>query len=491
MALRSIHPLRSHITAQCSSGISAQQLLARRASLPFARKFNSSTLLAQPRPRRFNSGLERHDEAEPLRSEDLLNPSGRIYSPRRGRDDEDSDVLQQAVRAGLDRDSIAELQDRLDRAKKPSIVWATLITMALGYSCYSTAAWYSVKDTEGLKEQDRGRGRFWPNLASLWPVGETQALTAEESRLRVVRQEEIVNKAQSSARSLSKLCDQLLFPQSLKQSLSQAWLSIVAHYLNLSPGQQAMVPVIAVNTAIFAASAAYSLRPLSRLGRLWSRTFIHSPSSGQHHTILTSSFAHSAPMHFLFNNLALWSFSATIFSSKPFLTSDEGILKHTSEASLAPHLLAFCALAGISSGLLSHLVNAARWRFLAARAGEAVARSKYGLTASLGSSGFAYSLLVMNALAFPDAQVGLIFLPMISFPIAQGVLGLVALDVVGVLRGWRMFDHWAHLGGAAFGYLYFKHGNDLWERKKADWRKNWSFTMEYHSDLDAERERKV
>lgn len=79
---------------------------------------------------------------------------------------------------------------------------------------------------------------------------------------------------------------------------------------------------------------------------------------------------------------------------------------HKPEASLAPHLLAFCIAAGASSGLLSHLVNAARWRFLASKAGELAARSRYGLNASLGSSGFAYGLLVMNALAFPDAQVG-------------------------------------------------------------------------------------
>lgn len=30
-----------------------------------------------------------------------------------------------------------------------------------------------------------------------------------------------------------------------------------------------------------------------------------------------------------------------------------------------------------------------------------------------------------------------------------------------------MFDHWAHLGGAAFGAVYFKYGPDLWNNMRA------------------------
>ena len=29
--------------------------------------------------------------------------------------------------------------------------------------------------------------------------------------------------------------------------------------------------------------------------------------------------------------------------------------------------------------------------------------------------------------------------------------GMVALDTLGILFGWQMFDHWAHLGGTSFG----------------------------------------
>ena len=33
----------------------------------------------------------------------------------------------------------------------------------------------------------------------------------------------------------------------------------------------------------------------------------------------------------------------------------------------------------------------------------------------------------------------------------QGLGAVVALDVVGLVRGWQFFDHAAHLGGVAFG----------------------------------------
>lgn len=31
-----------------------------------------------------------------------------------------------------------------------------------------------------------------------------------------------------------------------------------------------------------------------------------------------------------------------------------------------------------------------------------------------------------------------------------------------------MFDHWAHLGGAAFGVIYWKYGPSFWDALRAD-----------------------
>lgn len=91
---------------------------------------------------------------------------------------------------------------------------------------------------------------------------------------------------------------------------------------------------------------------------------------------------------------------------------------------------------------------------------------------SLGASGAVYSTLVVTALAFPDTHVGLTLLPLPSFPIYYGVGGLVAMDLIGVMRGWRLFDHYAHLGGAAFGALYWRYGAHWWDNLRVSTNKS-------------------
>lgn len=40
---------------------------------------------------------------------------------------------------------------------------------------------------------------------------------------------------------------------------------------------------------------------------------------------------------------------------------------------------------------------------------------------------------------------------------------MVAVDAVGLLRGWRMFDHAAHLAGAAAGAAWYYAGHEWFE----------------------------
>lgn len=56
---------------------------------------------------------------------------------------------------------------------------------------------------------------------------------------------------------------------------------------------------------------------------------------------------------------------------------------------------------------------------------------------SLGASGAIYAALTVTACAFPDSHVGIIFVPFISFPIGLGVAGMVGIDLLGLVRGWR------------------------------------------------------
>lgn len=95
------------------------------------------------------------------------------------------------------------------------------------------------------------------------------------------------------------------------------------------------------------------------------------------------------------------------------------------------------------------------------------AATAVNIPGSLGASGAVYSCLMMTALAYPTSEISLIFPPTGSFNIQTGVMGLVALDVLGIVRGWRRFDHWAHLGGATFGALYYYYGPFIWSRTRA------------------------
>lgn len=69
----------------------------------------------------------------------------------------------------------------------------------------------------------------------------------------------------------------------------------------------------------------------------------------------------------------------------------------------------------------------------------------------------------MTGLAYPEATVSLIFIPFVPISIGLATGGMVALDVVGLLRGWRLFDHSAHLGGAVAGILYYLVGHRWFE----------------------------
>lgn len=56
---------------------------------------------------------------------------------------------------------------------------------------------------------------------------------------------------------------------------------------------------------------------------------------------------------------------------------------------------------------------------------------------SLGASGAIYATVTLTAMAFPEAHVSLIFPPTPPIPIQYGVFGFMAIDLLGVIRGWR------------------------------------------------------
>jgi len=212
--------------------------------------------------------------------------------------------------------------------------------------------------------------------------------------------------------------------------------------------------------------------------------FMHNPLSGLSSTLLTSMFSHRSFIHLAFNCLALESFGSAAYY---YLIKEQAKESPPQlESTGTWHFLAFFISAGLFSGLVSHVVSAkfryprlvaelAKSSFAAKRTDTwAAALSTVSTTAraakksvpdilpSLGASGAVYAAVTMTALAFPESQVALFIPPSYPISIQWGVGGLVALDMIGILRGWRYLDHWAHLGGAAFGVAYYAYGPKLW-----------------------------
>ncbi|KAL6299520.1 hypothetical protein BKA93DRAFT_586173 [Sparassis latifolia] len=119
--------------------------------------------------------------------------------------------------------------------------------------------------------------------------------------------------------------------------------------------------------------------------------------------------------------------------------------------------------AGIFASLVLHVAGArilyaclvaaaaAATRISAANS-EKVAAKK--MLPSPGALSAVYATVVVTALAFPNNSVSLIFLPGLYFSILWGVGEMVVMDVMGGLRGWALFERYAHLGEAAFGTYY-------------------------------------
>ncbi|KAJ3012466.1 hypothetical protein HKX48_006266 [Thoreauomyces humboldtii] len=207
-------------------------------------------------------------------------------------------------------------------------------------------------------------------------------------------------------------------------------------YAHTGPAQRAVYAIIGVNAAVF-----LCWRPLPWRGFMM-RHFAHHPMSGRSYTLLTSAFSHEGLLHLGFNMYALVGF-APLLQDRALGSTEQ--------------FVAFYMAAAVLASLGSHLVSVL-WlnRLRAPRP-------------SLGASGAIWAVLAGCATIFPHLPVGIVFLPGISFTMGDLVPVMVGLDILGLVRGWAMFDHAAHLAGAAVGYLYMTYGRVYWNELQAAW----------------------
>ena len=156
---------------------------------------------------------------------------------------------------------------------------------------------------------------------------------------------------------------------------------------------------------------------------------------------ITHMFLHHGFMHLFFNMFALYSFGSTLehfWGGKKFLY--------------------FYIACGLGAAFLYTAVNYYDFNF--------VGNSQVFSSVAVGASGAVYGLLVAFAFMFPNAELALMFIP-VPIKAKYFVPGIVALDLFLGFKGDSIFGsggtgiaHFAHVGGAAVGYLLMKSWKD-------------------------------
>lgn len=72
------------------------------------------------------------------------------------------------------------------------------------------------------------------------------------------------------------------------------------------------------------------------------------------------------------------------------------------------------------------------------------------------------TILAFICTKYPDTQLGILFLPMLTFSAGTAIKVIMGIDLAGCIMGWKFFDHAAHLGGAVLGVYWAYFGRDIW-----------------------------
>ncbi|KAK4050327.1 hypothetical protein OIO90_005120 [Microbotryomycetes sp. JL221] len=241
------------------------------------------------------------------------------------------------------------------------------------------------------------------------------------------------------------------FVNSFKDSLGRVPFVIANQWLTCSEAQRTTIGLIAIMLPTFA------LWHVTRAQAFATKWFTHTPVRDRPLTMLTSIFSHQSLPHFAFNSIALYSLGSACHSALD-RHQDNLLPRATSRF----EFLAMFVCGGLIASLGSHLVSlsllrsslAAINRRISNVASQDSTRIPRAMIPSLGAS----------ALEYPQASVSLIFLPFVPIPIGSATVGLMTIDLIGLIRGWKMFDHAAHLSGGLFGWFWFEKGHEWFER---------------------------
>ncbi|KAJ7606168.1 hypothetical protein DFH06DRAFT_1251794 [Mycena polygramma] len=277
-------------------------------------------------------------------------------------------------------------------------------------------------------------------------------------------------------------------PSATRNRLMHLWVNVAQSYLNVTEGKRICWKICLLNVGVWLAWKSKRLHPFML------RNFVHDPLSGRSLTMLTSMFSSRTLPILALNLFLLDGFGSS--ASFHLLQRQDRMPDGQIEATSRYHFLAFFISAGLFAALTSHIIHlkvlyprlisrlalpsnqpipkpdtwasalrsnppTSRLRSFF-RSPFKSSRPKDQLLPRVGGTGALYALMTLTALGFPNSEIALFYPPNYSIPVQWGVGSLLLLDIFGILRGWRLFDHFAHLGGAAFGALYYAYGPQFW-----------------------------
>ena len=191
-------------------------------------------------------------------------------------------------------------------------------------------------------------------------------------------------------------------------------------------------------------------------------------------------FMHGGLMHIFFNMFALVSFGSALehfWGPKKFLffyfTCGLGAaLIHSGINYYYFHDgLNTLVLNGFKETEILNLINEGKFMtsWQAVLAPDTFENMIGALTPTVGASGAIYGLLVAFAFMFPNAELALMFIP-VPIKAKYFVPGIVLLDLFSGVTGYSIFGggiaHFAHVGGALFGFIM------MWYWKKNQFNQN-------------------
>ncbi|MBD1365650.1 rhomboid family intramembrane serine protease [Mucilaginibacter sp. ZT4R22] len=225
-------------------------------------------------------------------------------------------------------------------------------------------------------------------------------------------------------------------------------------FANLTP---VVKNLIIINVLVYIAM--FALRQFVDLGALFSAYYIGSPLF-KPWQIITYMFMHS-PIdfkHILFNMIALFMFGPILegtlgskkFFNLYFLSGIGGYLLN-----MLVHAIQIYNIVGAFT--ISHPELDAS--YFAFGGGQAQAEHLYALYngSMVGASGAIFGMLVAFGMLFPNMEMMILFIP-VPIKAKYVVIGYIALELFSGFKGFAgdPVAHFAHLGGALFGFILIK-----------------------------------